>query len=74
VKLTYAAARINAGLTQAEVAEKLGISVGTLSSWENYRLFPTIVKFTELADIYGVSVGDLIFLPRASTQSGQKED
>ena len=73
MKLTYAAARINAGLTQVEVAEKLGISIGTLSSWENYRLYPSIVKFSELAELYGVSSDDLIFLPRSSTKSGQKE-
>lgn len=71
MKITYAAARINAGFTQAEVAKELGISVGTLSSWENYRNFPSIVAFADLAKLYKVSSDDLIFLPKASTLSGQ---
>ena len=33
-KITMAAARVNAGMTQTEAAEKLGISRATLIAWE----------------------------------------
>lgn len=34
-KITLKAARVNAGLTQKEVAEKMGVSVQTINKWEN---------------------------------------
>ncbi len=34
-KITLKAARVNAGLTQKEVAGKMGVSVQTINKWEN---------------------------------------
>ena len=63
MKLTLKAARVNAGLTQAEVANHLGINKGTLVNYEKYRTIPDIGMAKMMASLYGVSVNDLIFLP-----------
>ena len=63
MKITVKAARVNAGLTQAEVCAKLGINKGTLISYEKYRTIPDIVTAKAMAKLYGQSVNDIIFLP-----------
>ena len=63
MKITVKAARVNAGLTQAEVCAKLGINKGTLISYEKYRTIPDIATATAMAKLYGLSVNDIIFLP-----------
>lgn len=61
--LTLKAARVNKGLTQEVVAKKLGITKGTLVSYEKYRTIPDISIAKRMASLYGVSVESLIFLP-----------
>ena len=63
MKITVKAARVNAGLTQAEVCAKLGINKGTLISYEKYRTIPDIAVAKAMAKLYGQSVNDIIFLP-----------
>ena len=63
MELTLKAARVNSGLTQAEVANHLGINKGTLVNYEKYRTIPDIGMAKKMASLYGVSVNDLIFLP-----------
>ena len=63
MKITVKAARVNAGLTQAEVCAKLGINKGTLISYEKYRTIPDIAIAKAMASLYGQSVNDIIFLP-----------
>ena len=63
MKLTPKAARVNAGLTQAEVCAKLGINKGTLINYEKYRTIPDIEIGKAMAALYGLSVNDIIFLP-----------
>ena len=63
MKITVKAARVNAGLTQAEVCAKLGINKGTLISYEKYRTIPDIAVAKAMANLYGQSVNDIIFLP-----------
>lgn len=52
--------RRESGLTQAEVAEKLGISDRTLSSWERDTRYPDILLLPELADLYGVTADEIL--------------
>jgi len=61
VRLSFRSARVNAGLTQQEVADKVGVSVVTLSKWERYITSPDVNKAHELAKLYGVSMDSLIF-------------
>lgn len=48
------------GLTQQEVADMLGISNKTLSSWESGRSYPDILALPALAEIYGVTVDEIV--------------
>ena len=63
VKMTLKAARVNAGFTQKEAAEKLGISNVTLCNWEKAVSFPDAKQIQMLCELYGVSYDNLIFLP-----------
>ena len=62
--ITLKAARVNAGLTQLEAAEKLGISKGTLASYEMYKTKPDVERAQKIADLYGLTVDGIIFLPK----------
>lgn len=48
------------GYTQQEVAERLNISNRTLSSWETDRTAPDILLLPAIADLYGVTVDELL--------------
>lgn len=52
--------RRRAGLTQAELAEKLGITNKAVSKWENGRAKPTTDLIRKLAALYGVKVEELL--------------
>ena len=47
-------------LTQAELAEKLFISDKTVSKWENGKGYPDITLLEPLAQVFGVSVAELL--------------
>ena len=51
-KISLAAARVNAGYTQKEAAEKITMSKRTLSRWESGKTAPTVDKFIELCRLY----------------------
>jgi DNA-binding XRE family transcriptional regulator len=55
--------RVNAELTQAEVANRIGINVSTIISWENSRTYPTVPALKALCELYGCTMDD-IFLPQ----------
>lgn len=60
-QITLKAARVNAGLTQAEVADTLNISVGTLKNWESGKSFPKPPQINALCELYGVSYDNIFF-------------
>ena len=64
MKITLKAARVNVGLTLENAAKDLGIAKNTLISYEKYRTIPDMEMGTAMASLYGVSVNDLIFLPK----------
>ncbi len=53
-------ARLAVNLTQEVVAEKIGISRQTLSSWENNKSYPDIVSTISLSDLYAISLDELL--------------
>lgn len=61
-------ARKKKGLSQEEVAEKLGVSRQTISKWETEETVPDIYQAKKLAKIYGLSLDELI-----DTDLNQKE-
>ena len=48
------------GLTQKDVAEKMGICAKTVSKWETGHGFPDISLITKLSDIFGVDISKLL--------------
>lgn len=49
-----------AGMTQAELGEKLNYSDKTVSKWERGESIPDAYVLTRLAEIYGLTVNDLL--------------
>lgn len=54
--------RFKAGLTQEQLAEKLGIGAQAVSKWENAVAMPDITTLPLLAEVFGVSIDDLFDL------------
>ncbi len=48
------------GLSQEEVAEKLGVSRQTISKWELDETLPDIRQSKRLANLYGMTLDELI--------------
>ena len=65
IQISLAAARVNAGLTQEDVAKKMKISKNTLVNWEKGISEPTITQGRVLSKIYNMPL-DYIFLPNKS--------
>ena len=66
LKITLAAARVNAGFTQKEVADMLDVSNKTLCSWEKGKSFPNPRHIDMLCELYSISYDNIIFLPTNS--------
>ena len=63
LKISLKAARVNAELSQKEVAKELKISNKTLHSWENGNTSPSAKYIDALCALYKVTYDDLNFLP-----------
>ncbi len=61
-------ARQDAGFSQEQVAEALGVSRQTISNWENEKTYPDIVSVVKMSDLYGVSL-DYLLKGEISTNS-----
>lgn len=68
IQISLAAARVNAGLTQEEVAIKMMVTKQTIINWEKGRIIPKIAEIEMLSKIYNIPQ-DNIFLPCYSTKS-----
>lgn len=69
VKISLRAARVNAGYSQKEAAELLGVTSKTLGNWENGITFPSADKIVAICELYGVSYDNLNFLPTDSLKA-----
>lgn len=70
-KISLAAARVNANLTQEEMANKLEVTRQTYHAWETGKAKMKTVYFITFCHITGFSTDD-IFLPDVSTESEPK--
>lgn len=68
LQISLAAARVNAEMTQEQVAEKMNVSKQTIINWEKGRVVPGVPEIAMLSEIYGMPQ-DYIFLPCYSTKS-----
>lgn len=55
-------ARKRSGLSQEEVAEKLGVSRQTVSKWENGETLPDILQSKKLSSFYHMAIDDFFDL------------
>ncbi|MDE7365664.1 MAG: helix-turn-helix domain-containing protein [Ruminococcus sp.] len=58
------------GLTQEEIAEKLGVSRQAVAKWERGDTMPDIESCIKLADIYGITVDLLVRNAGAEEHTG----
>lgn len=62
--------RIRAGLTQAEAADRMGVTQGRISEWEAGRYVPSTRSCVRLASVLGVDAGTII----AAVMGDAKQD
>lgn len=64
-RISLAAARVNSGLTQAELGEKLKVSKSTVINWEKGDSEPTMTQLRNISELSGIPM-DYIFVPEES--------
>ncbi len=55
-----ASLRKEQGMTQLELAEKMGVTDKAVSKWERDLSFPDVSSLPRLAEIFGISVDELM--------------
>lgn len=65
--------RTQAGLTQAELGEKLNYSDKTISKWERGEAIPDAYVLTQMAEIFGVTV-DYLLSAHDSWENPQEQE
>lgn len=66
LQITLAAARVNAGMTQEDVAARMHVSKKTVINWEKGKVSPAFATLQVLSALYKIPI-DNIFLPVKST-------
>ncbi len=74
MKWTLKAIRINLGLTQMQMAEKLGVSKETYLNYENYKTYPDVNIVKKIIKISKVDFNDIIFLPNKYAKSEEEKE
>ena len=65
INISLKAARVNANLTQRELAEKLNVTIDTVLNWENGRSEPKLSQLRQISELSGIPM-DFIFVPDES--------
>ena len=63
LQISLAAARVNAQMTQEDVAKRLRVGKRTIINWEKGISIPSFADINMLSQIYGIPV-DNIFYPQ----------
>ena len=58
--MSFLSARTKAGLSQAAVAEKLGVSAAAVCQWETGKTMPDSRKLPQIAELFGCTVDELL--------------
>ena len=72
MKVSYKAARINAGITQKDAADSLGITQGTLLSYEKGYREPKADMLRRMSELYGCEAWD--FRPNQGVTDIESDD
>jgi len=67
-QISLAAARVNAGMTQDDVAREFHVSKATIINWEKGKVIPSTATVEKLCRTYKIPQ-DNIFLPYSLTKS-----
>lgn len=54
IRISLAAARVNAQMTQSDVANAMKVSKNTIINWEKYKTSPTIQQGMKLCELYNL--------------------
>lgn len=72
--MTIASLRKERGLTQLELAEKMGVTDKAVSKWERDLCCPDVNSLPKLADVFGTSVDELMQVkPAVREEKGEKK-
>ena len=58
--MSFLAARLKAGLSQAAAAKQLGVSAASVSQWETGKTMPDSKRLLDIANLYGCTVDQLL--------------
>lgn len=61
MSITLKAARVNAGFTQAQAAEKLGVNINTLQSYEAEKSYPDVPIIKKMERLYNIPFSGIFF-------------
>lgn len=56
------------GLTQAQLAEALGVSDKSVSRWENGKTMPDLSIYESLCEIFGIQISELLYAQKMTDQ------
>ena len=70
--MMIATKRKELGMTQLELAEKMGVTDKAVSKWERDLSYPDINSLPQLAEVFDMSVDDLMQVKRESMEQGDK--
>lgn len=62
MRLDFKAFRIKHGYTQEQLAEALGVSQQTISSWESKMQEPRLMNIKKMAELFNTDIGEIFSL------------
>lgn len=65
VKISLAAARVNARMSQEEMAEFIGVNTSTIHNWENGKSEPNLTQLRKISIVSKIPI-DFIYIPEQS--------
>lgn len=69
MKISIKAARVNADMTQEELANDLGVNKATIVNWESGASEPKVSQLQRISELSGIPL-DFIFVPIKSENNG----
>lgn len=65
MEITLLACRANVKMTQAQFAEKIGVSPCTVANWETGKTEPSLANLRKISEVSGIPI-DNIAIPSLS--------
>ena len=73
IRISLAAARVNARMTQQELANALHVSKVTVCNWETGKTEPSLSQLILISKLSGIPM-DYIFVPLKSNINGLRKE